>query len=84
MRKQFHPCGHSGLGQFCHRCKEADRLLALVEAKAKYVTFKDRPKDQGGPVTWTAEEVRTEVKRLREPAVRKNQGQGSVTDVNGI
>ena len=66
MRKRF-PCGHVGLGTHCHRCKEAARFLALAEAKTKYTTFKDRPKDQGGPVVWTPEDLRAEAKRLQAP-----------------
>jgi len=66
MRKRF-PCGHVGLGVFCHRCKEAERFLALAVAKTKYATCKDRPKDQGGPVVWSPEDLRAEAKRLQAP-----------------
>jgi hypothetical protein len=69
MRKRF-PCGHAGLGVYCHRCKEAERFLALAEAKTKYVTFKDRPKDQGGTVHWSPVDLRAEAKRLQAPGTK--------------
>jgi len=60
-RKRF-PCGHKGLGKFCHRCDQADKLEELSKAGKTYVDHKKRKK----PHKWTKEEMIAEVERLRK------------------
>lgn len=65
MRKRF-PCGHKGLGKFCHRCDTAEKLEKLATSKKTYKTHKK----SATPKRWTVEELLVEVKRLREEGRR--------------
>lgn len=54
MKKRFVKCGHLGLGQFCHRCSQAERLAKQLEDKK---WLKSQPEG-------TAEKLKKEAERL--------------------
>ena len=62
MRKRFQ-CRHAGLGSFCHRCAEAERLERLVQQNIRLETSK---RQESRKKVWTFEEMKAEAKRLRE------------------
>jgi len=71
--RTFTKCGHKGLGGFCHRCAEADRMIAISEGKVEPAQpGKGRPKTaKAAFLGWKKEAFVKEAARLKAPAVRK-------------
>lgn len=61
VNRKHQSCGHRNFGDYCHRCKFADRLEALAQSGKFYVDHKKAK----NPHKWTKEEMLAEVKRLR-------------------
>ena len=79
MARHRFPCQHTGRGQFCHRCQQAEVLEKLIEAKQLYAPQNLVNGEKQKP--WTPARMSEEAKRLR------NEGKGRravEADVSGI
>lgn len=84
MRIQFSKCGHKGMGAFCHRCAEADRLEAIGNGEKKPV---GTGRKDGKPVAfagWKKEDFLAEAKRLRGPQSSRKGRQAPVSMADQI
>jgi hypothetical protein len=69
--RTFTKCGHKGLGAYCHRCAEGDRLIAIGKGEAKPAApGKNRRVESFKG--WSKDAFLKEGARLKAPRVREN------------
>jgi hypothetical protein len=64
-------CGHRGLGAFCHRCDQADKLEAAMAA-----SLAGKKKSNGAPMEM-ARDFMKEIARLRAVSKREQKSSGA-------
>jgi uncharacterized protein YjhX (UPF0386 family) len=57
MRKKVQPCGHVGLGAYCHLCRQLKNKQLVKNSEGKYVRLIDE-----APRVTSAEELLEEIK----------------------
>jgi len=66
MAKQTFPCGHSGKGQYCHRCHQ-EQKTAAKKAEARAAEVEERRADkQAWEATFAADPIDLHVLQTRE------------------
>jgi hypothetical protein len=66
MARRSFPCGHSGKGQYCHRCKQ-EEVDAAKKAQAKASEVEERRADkQAWEATFAADAIDLRVLQTRE------------------
>lgn len=73
MARRSFPCGHSGKGQYCHRCKQAEQV-ATKQAEAKASQLEERRADkQAWEATFAADPVDLRVLQTRERVTKARE-----------